>query len=632
MTEEAAGAAEDAAVPARPRRLHLHPPLPRPVRHRRVRAERQADRAVGGADRPASPSSGRTGTTSRRSLAAARQRVPGARVDRLRPLPARRRRASRPTRTSSSGSCPSSTGCSSRPASTRRGSSSAPGVGRAAAEWIVEGHPTMDLDEVDVARMERWMNQPAWLHERTVESLGGLYELHWPGKQPRTGRDVRRVPLVRLVPRGRGRVRAGGGMGARQLVRARRRGSGGPLRLRGAVVVPVGARGGPCDARGRRAVRPLDLREVRRRWPRGARRAFSGWRRPTWTSSRADRLHAPVQRARRYRDGPDDHPARRGSRSLSSPRPSTQRRTEALLRRGLPPRAPIVTDVTSELATLHLAGPRSRELLARLTDADVSAAAWPFLQARRDRGRGVRGLGVPRLVHRGAGLGAVGADRVRGGPVRADRSGRRRPRPAPRRRRSRSTPRALERGFRSWGHDLGPLVRSVRVRARVRGLAPEGRRLRRPRQRSSGCAARRARAASGQRPRPRSPCCGTASRCSATASEPATSRAPRSRRPWAARPAWAGSTARSTATWQVEIGGEPVPCRVSLDPFYDPRGERLRELSRSAVARVRALGPVRRRPRRRSTSDARPCGRSGRRRRSGCGRAGRRARRAGRCR
>ena len=27
------------------------------------------------------------------------------------------------------------------------------------------------------------------------ESLGGLYELHWPGKQPRTGRDVRRVPL-----------------------------------------------------------------------------------------------------------------------------------------------------------------------------------------------------------------------------------------------------------------------------------------------------------------------------------------------------------------------------------------------------------------------------------------------------
>jgi sarcosine dehydrogenase len=30
------------------------------------------------------------------------------------------------------------------------------------------------------------------------------------------------------------------------------------------------------------------------------------------------------------------------------------------------------------------------------------------------------------------------------------------------------------------------------------------------------------------------------------------------------------------ADWQVEIGGDAVPCRVSLDPFYDPKGERLR--------------------------------------------------------
>ena len=29
-------------------------------------------------------------------------------------------------------------------------------------------------------------------------------------------------------------------------------------------------------------------------------------------------------------------------------------------------------------------------------------------------------------------------------------------------------------------------------------------------------------------------------------------------------------------SWQVEIGGEAVPCRVSLEPFYDPRGDRLR--------------------------------------------------------
>ena len=55
------------AVPARPRRLPVHPPLPRPVRHRRVRAQRQADGTVGASRPTASPSSGRTGTTSRRS-------------------------------------------------------------------------------------------------------------------------------------------------------------------------------------------------------------------------------------------------------------------------------------------------------------------------------------------------------------------------------------------------------------------------------------------------------------------------------------------------------------------------------------------------------------------------------------
>jgi len=28
--------------------------------------------------------------------------------------------------------------------------------------------------------------------------------------------------------------------------------------------------------------------------------------------------------------------------------------------------------------------------------------------------------------------------------------------------------------------------------------------------------------------------------------------------------------------WCVEIAGDPAPCRLSVEPFYDPRGERLR--------------------------------------------------------
>ena len=72
----------------------------------------------------------------------------------------------------------------------------APGAGKALAEWIVEGRPTMDLAEVDIARAGRWQNGRAWLHERSKEMLGRLYAMHWPVLQPATARGVRRTPLA----------------------------------------------------------------------------------------------------------------------------------------------------------------------------------------------------------------------------------------------------------------------------------------------------------------------------------------------------------------------------------------------------------------------------------------------------
>ena len=78
---------------------------------------------------------------------------------------------------------------------------------------------------------------------------------------------------VRRAPRGGRRVRPGGRMGARQLVRARRGGARGHAFVRCAVVVPGGARRGARDPRGRRALRPVDLREVPRAGAGRARRA-----------------------------------------------------------------------------------------------------------------------------------------------------------------------------------------------------------------------------------------------------------------------------------------------------------------------------------------------------------------------
>ena len=75
------------------------------------------------------------------------------------------------------------------------GVASAAGAGRAIAEWITEGDMTMDLAEVDVARFQGWSNNPAYLRDRTVETLGLVYAMHWPNKQPETARNVRQSPL-----------------------------------------------------------------------------------------------------------------------------------------------------------------------------------------------------------------------------------------------------------------------------------------------------------------------------------------------------------------------------------------------------------------------------------------------------
>lgn len=69
------------------------------------------------------------------------------------------------------------------------------GAGKAISEWIVEGVPTMDLSEIDIARFHRFQLNRRYLHDRTTESLGLLYAMHWPHRQVETARPVRKVPL-----------------------------------------------------------------------------------------------------------------------------------------------------------------------------------------------------------------------------------------------------------------------------------------------------------------------------------------------------------------------------------------------------------------------------------------------------
>ncbi|KQZ88956.1 FAD-dependent oxidoreductase [Phycicoccus sp. Root563] len=83
------------------------------------------------------------------------------------------------------------------------GIASAGGAGRALAEWVAEGAPTMDLISADIRRFSPLAGNHSWLRERVVEVLGLHYAVPWPNREPETGRPQKRSPLHdRLVERG----------------------------------------------------------------------------------------------------------------------------------------------------------------------------------------------------------------------------------------------------------------------------------------------------------------------------------------------------------------------------------------------------------------------------------------------
>ncbi|RLV50017.1 FAD-dependent oxidoreductase [Nocardioides mangrovicus] len=78
------------------------------------------------------------------------------------------------------------------------GIASAGGAGRALAEWVVAGEPTSDLLAVDLRRFARFNADVPWLRARVGEVLGLHYEVPWPNREMTTARPFRRSPVHHL--------------------------------------------------------------------------------------------------------------------------------------------------------------------------------------------------------------------------------------------------------------------------------------------------------------------------------------------------------------------------------------------------------------------------------------------------
>ncbi len=79
------------------------------------------------------------------------------------------------------------------------GIASAGGAGRALAQWIVAGEPPSDLTGVDIRRFAPFNGNNTWLRARVGEVLGLHYSVPWPNREFQTARPFRRSALHSLV-------------------------------------------------------------------------------------------------------------------------------------------------------------------------------------------------------------------------------------------------------------------------------------------------------------------------------------------------------------------------------------------------------------------------------------------------
>ena len=79
------------------------------------------------------------------------------------------------------------------------GIASAGGAGLALAQWITDGQPDADLTTVDIRRFGRFNGNTRWLRDRVGEVLGLHYAVPWPNRELETARPFRRSPVYHVL-------------------------------------------------------------------------------------------------------------------------------------------------------------------------------------------------------------------------------------------------------------------------------------------------------------------------------------------------------------------------------------------------------------------------------------------------
>ncbi|GAA4120905.1 FAD-dependent oxidoreductase [Knoellia locipacati] len=254
------------------------------------------------------------------------------------------------------------------------------GLGRVVAQWIASGRPDVDVTGIDVARFMPHQLHRDYRRDRVTEVLGKTYAAHTPGVELLTGRGTFVSPVHDEMVAGGARLKDVSGWESADWYA----GDG-----RTAQVTPSWGRQewfSQWEAEHRAVREAVGLIDM----------SFMATFRVTGADAGAvlERVSAghvdgEVDRIT-YTQwlGPDGGieadltVTKRGDDFLVVASDTAHGHTLAWLRRQVGDADVVIEDVTEATGQLNVQGPRSRELLAALTDADLSNDAFPFRTAR----------------------------------------------------------------------------------------------------------------------------------------------------------------------------------------------------------------------------------------------------------
>jgi heterotetrameric sarcosine oxidase gamma subunit len=252
------------------------------------------------------------------------------------------------------------------------------GIGRVLAHWIATGRPDVDVSAMHVDRLHPYQTNPEYRRLRTVESLGMVYQCHYPNRSMTTARGAKRSAFYdRLAARGAHFRDVSGWEGADWY---------GPG-IENTLTFgrpPWFAQWAAEHRAAREGVIVMDMSFMSKFLVEGR----DAGRMLNWISANQVDGEAGLITYTQWLDEAGKLQADLTVTKLADDRfwvvasDTVHRHVQTWMKRQFGDVHAHVADVTGGYAQLNVQGPRSRELMQLVTSADLSNEAFPFRTAR----------------------------------------------------------------------------------------------------------------------------------------------------------------------------------------------------------------------------------------------------------